>query len=144
MRPSLGSLLRRDYPSQVFGGFSLLFALGAIGGAVASGSAEGDDRDAAAIFAATFGLFAFGCAFVFVRRLVRIVGLVRRGVVVDGTVCRNEPNSEDVWFLEVDYEFAGTRHRTAKGTGTQSRFAVGDIVHVLVDPQRPDRAWIAE
>jgi hypothetical protein len=143
-RPSLRALLRRDYPSLTFAGFTLLFALGAIVGGVLMATGTPDDADFAMFFAGIFALFALGCGIVFARRLSWIVGLTRRGVVVEGIVRRNDTNSEDVWFLEVDYEFAGAKHRTSKGTGTQSRFAPGDTVRLLVDPDRPTKSWIAE
>lgn len=122
----------------------MLFGLGAIVGGAAIARTEADDRVAAAIFAGMFGLFALGCAVVFGLRLRRIVRLCRHGVVVDGRVRRNDANSEEIWFLEAEYEFAGAKYRTTKGTGLKSRFAAGDVVRVLVDPERPDRAWIAD
>jgi len=142
--PSIRAILRRDYPSQTFGAFAVLFGLGAIIGGAAMATADPKDRDFAAIFAGLFALFALGCAVVFALRLRWIMRLVRRGVVVDGIVRRNEANSEEIWFLDVEYEFAGTKYRTTKGTGLKSRFAVGDAVRLLVDPERPDRAWIAD
>lgn len=141
--PSLRALLRRDYPSQAIFAFTLLFGVGAVI-AVAATAAEPREREFAAIFAGVFGLFALGCAIVLVRRLRWIMRLARRAVVVDGTVRRSDTNTEDIWFIEVDYEFAGAAYHAKKATGWTKRFAPGDIVRLLVDPERPERAWIAD
>jgi hypothetical protein len=141
--PSLRLLLRRDYPSQAIFAFTLFFGVGAMI-AVAGAAAEPREREFAAIFACVFGLFALGCGIVVVRRLRWIMRLARRAVVVDGTVRRSDANTEDIWFIEVEYEFAGTEYRAKKATGWKNRFAPGDIVRLLVDPERPERAWIAD
>lgn len=144
IRPSITALLRRDYPSQTFGAFAAIFAILAVVVGTAMLRVDPPKPDEAAIFGGCFGLFALGTGFVFVRRLRWIVGLTRRGVVVDGTVLRSDTNSEDIWYLAVGYDFDGRSYHFTQGTGSKSRFTAGDVVRILVDPQRPDKAWLTE
>jgi hypothetical protein len=44
----------------------------------------------------------------------------------------------------VGYQWAGESRQVWQGTGTRSRFNVGDTVRLLVDPLHPKKAWVAE
>ncbi|MGC3965912.1 MAG: DUF3592 domain-containing protein [Pirellulales bacterium] len=142
--PSVRTLLRRDHPAKTFGAFVVLFGVGAFAGLVGAMFTAGESRTSAWFLAGTFGLFALGCGAVFLRRLLWIRRLTTHGVVVDGRVLVVDQNSEDVWYMTVGYEIDGANYRISQGTGDRSRFNPGDAVRLLVDPDRPDKAWVAE
>ncbi|MBA4017088.1 MAG: hypothetical protein C0483_07950 [Pirellula sp.] len=143
-RPPLRALLRRDHPGRTFGIFTALFGVGAACGLVASFLVGEEARPDCLGFAATFGLFSLVIGAVFARRLWLLHHLVVHGMIVEGSVLVVAQNTEDVWYLIVGYEVAGEKHRISQGTGDRSRFSPGDTVRLLVDPESPARAWIAE
>ena len=77
----------------------------------------------------------------------RVATTLNAGIEVKGRVTYVGPNSEDVWFVEFEFQHNG---QTFKGTQTLSeessakRFVKDQEIALLVDQQNPARSFIKE
>lgn len=137
--PTRWRILRSDYAAQAIAIFTFLwFAMAAT---IGFGTSFKDPM-LTAIFAGLTGLIVIlGGGFVLVRT-ERLKRLYARGTAVEGKVLRLGDNGENVQHAVVGYAIGEAKYETRLVTGTNQKYAVGDAVEVLVDPERPSRATV--
>ena len=136
--PSGLALLRCDYPAHAVAIFVVMWVLLSIG--VGLGFSWKNPMLTLAFAGLTALIVLGGGGFALVRTS-RIRRLYVRGARVEGHVRRLGENAEYVAHADVAYTFGSTDYETRHVTG-KPKYAVGDTVHVLVDPERPARATV--
>jgi hypothetical protein len=148
-RLSVGRILRRDWAAFsliLFVGIWWLFVVAVYVLAALSkqGNAEEDPTFLLVFAVGTFVITA-ACGALAVWRIRMIRKVFTNGVVLQGEVAHVGANDEDVGHAIVVYRYGGrefqVRNVTQSAPG-RGRFQVGESVEVIVDPEKPSRAFL--